>query len=133
MFFQNNITSKTIVIVHTSLSNFAKAENTPKISLFQIIFSEICIICSFHNILSIPFLSPEHNSAFSISNALYHPFSAIITNHFNIRSVYKTLGAICECVLKVPTHVFNAFISSTKVFHFNAKRVHLNAKVTSSQ
>ena len=47
------------------------------------------------------------------------------TNHLDPRSVSKSLVASCVCVAEVGTCVFNAFVSSTKVFVSSAKLVRL--------
>ena len=47
------------------------------------------------------------------------------SNHLDLKSVWKSLVASCVCVAEVRMRVFNAFVSSTKVFVSSAKRVHL--------
>ena len=51
------------------------------------------------------------------------------SNHLDLRSVWKSLVASCMCVAEVQTFVFNAFISSTKVFVSNVKHIRLQPKV----
>ena len=46
------------------------------------------------------------------------------SNYLNISSVWKSVVASCVCVAEVWTHVFDTFISSTKVFVSSTKRVH---------
>ena len=45
------------------------------------------------------------------------------SNHLDLRSVWKSLVASCLCEAEVRTHVFNVFVSSTKVFVSGAKHV----------
>ena len=52
---------------------------------------------------------------------------AVTSNHLDISSVYKFLVASCLSVADVRTRVFNALVSSTKVFVSRAKRVLLHA------
>ena len=47
----------------------------------------------------------------------------VTTNHLNINSVWKSLIASCVYVAEVGNHVFNKFVSSTKVFVSSTKYV----------
>ena len=55
-----------------------------------------------------------------------------LANHLNISSVWKSLVAICVRVAEVWVSVFNAFVSSTKVFVSSMKRVHFQSQKCSS-
>ena len=48
-----------------------------------------------------------------------------MSNHLDLRSVWKSLVASCVCVAELRMRVFNSFVSSTKVFVSGVKRVRL--------